>query len=354
LEKPRILAAYLPQFHPIPENDIWWGKGFTEWTNVGKAQSLFKGHYQPRVPADLGYYDLRIPEVREAQAALARESGIEGFCYWHYWFGNGKRLLEMPFNEVLNSGKPDFPFCLAWANSSWQGIDHGVHGRKVLIKQEYPGTNDYESHFHEILPALKDPRYITVDDKPFLMIFTPGELPDAREFIDLWQNLAVKNGLKGIYFVGQTIHVENIPIYLGMGFDSINIVRLRDPLKQGRSIFLKFKRRALNELLLYNYGKAIQYFSGPEDYQENVIPSIIPNWDNTPRTGDKGYVLHDSTPEAFKKHVKTVLDSVANKPAQKKLVYLKSWNEWAEGNYIEPDRKFGRGYLDALKECLTQ
>ena len=349
---PRILAAYLPQFHPIPENDIWWGKGFTEWTNVGKAQPLFKGHYQPRVPSDLGYYDLRIPEVREAQASLARDSGIAGFCYWHYWFGNGKRLLEMPFNEVLNSGKPDFPFCLAWANSSWQGVDHGVHGRQILIKQEYPGTKDFEAHFHEILPALKDPRYITVDDKPFLMIFTPGELPDARAFIDLWQNLAVKNGLKGIYFVGQTVQVENIPLYLGMGFDSINIVRLRDPLKQGRSIFTKFKRRALNELLLYNYGKATQYFSGPEDYIENVIPSIIPNWDNTPRTGKKGYVLHDSTPESFKKHVKTVLDSVSNKPDQKKLVYLKSWNEWAEGNYMEPDMKFGRGYLDALKECL--
>ena len=153
--KARVLALYLPQFHPIPENDEWWGKGFTEWTNVGKAKPLFPGHYQPRVPAELGYYDLRVPETREAQAQMAREAGVEGFVYWHYWFGNGKRLLERPFNEVLASGKPDFPFALAWANESWSGTLHGLIKGKMLIEQTY-SEEDYIAHFNALLPAFKD------------------------------------------------------------------------------------------------------------------------------------------------------------------------------------------------------
>ena len=155
-KKARVIALYLPQFHPIPENDAWWGKGFTEWTNVAKAKPLFKGHYQPHIPADLGFYDLRLPEVREAQAELAREAGIEGFCYWHYWFGNGRRLLERPFNEVLESGKPDFPFCLAWANHSWSSNSwkkgFALQKNTLLLEQTYPGEQDYIDHFHAVLP----------------------------------------------------------------------------------------------------------------------------------------------------------------------------------------------------------
>ena len=176
--KARVLAFYLPQFHPIPENDQWWGKGFTEWTNVGKAKRLFPGHYQPRVPADLGYYDLRVPETREAQANLAREYGIEGFVYWHYWFGNGKQLLERPFNEVLESGKPDFPFALAWANESWKGFWHGLEDRNTLIEQIYPGKEDYVAHFNVVLPAFKDKRYIRCNGRPVFFIYKPSSLPD--------------------------------------------------------------------------------------------------------------------------------------------------------------------------------
>ena len=166
----RILAFYLPQYHPIPENDKWYGKGFTEWTNVGKAKPLFRGHYQPQIPADLGYYDLRVPETREAQAELARQYGVEGFCYWHYWFGNGRRLLERPFNEVLSSGKPDFPFCLAWANHSWHGIYNGLKTKEPVIAQTYNGIEDYKQHFYTVLSAFKDKRYITVDDKPLFLV----------------------------------------------------------------------------------------------------------------------------------------------------------------------------------------
>jgi lipopolysaccharide biosynthesis protein len=167
--RPRIIALYLPQYHPIPENDAWWGKGFTEWTNTAKARPLFRGHYQPHVPADLGFYDLRVPETRLAQATMAREYGIEGFCYYHYWFA-GTRLIERPFNEVLASGQPDFPFCLCWANQTWTGAWHGLMNQ-ILIEQTYPGTDDHRRHFDTLLPAFLDRRYMTVDGKPIFVFF---------------------------------------------------------------------------------------------------------------------------------------------------------------------------------------
>ena len=207
--KVRVIAFYLPQFHPIPENDMWWGKGFTEWTNVGKAKPLFRGHYQPRVPADLGYYDLRLPEIREAQADLAREAGIEGFCYWHYWFGNGKQLLERPFNEVLESGNPDFPFCLGWANHTWKTSTwtqkNGARADNIIVEQLYPGREDYKMHFNYVLKAFKDPRYIKVAGKPLFVVFSPNSIPNCKtDFIEYWQELARLNGLPGIHFVGYT------------------------------------------------------------------------------------------------------------------------------------------------------
>jgi hypothetical protein len=229
MSKPRIIAFYLPQFHPIPENDEWWGKGFTEWTNVGKAKPLFPGHYQPRVPADLGYYDLRVPEIREAQALMARDAGIEGFCYWHYWFGNGKQLLERPFNEVLQSGKPDFPFCLAWANEDWKGFDHGLTNRNMLIEQLYPGIDDYIEHFYSVLPAFKDKRYIRVNDKPLFMIYKPLVNHHVPIFIETWRRLAKENGVSDIYFVGQCTDRNSIDLlFEQIDLDAVNIVTLSE------------------------------------------------------------------------------------------------------------------------------
>ncbi len=193
----RAIAFYLPQYHPIPENDQWWGKGFTEWTNVGKAKPLFRGHDQPKVPADLGYYDLRLPEARIAQAEMAKKYGIDGFCYYHYWFGEGKQLLERPFNEVLNSGSPDFPFMLCWANESWHSkfwSYEGVYSKKMLIEQKYGDEQEYERHFHALLGAFKDPRYIKIEGKPAFMIYKPLEFPDIENFIRKWQSLAIENG----------------------------------------------------------------------------------------------------------------------------------------------------------------
>lgn len=356
MKKNRIIAFYLPQFHPIPENDKWWGRGFTEWTNVGKAKSLYFGHYQPRVPADLGYYDLRCSESREAQAEMAKKYGIEGFCYWHYWFGNGKRLLERPFTEVLESGKPDFPFCLAWANESWKGFWHGVNGREVLMEQQYPSEQDFIDHFYALLPAFKDSRYIKVENKPLFMIYRPLELPNAKQFIDLWRDLAKRNGLEGIHFVGQLYPsvTETVDRVMALGFDAVNTVRIGaysdHKAKIWDRLIRKIRHKVFKSPIIHAYKNVSKYFINEQDGDEKVYPTIIPNWDHTPRTGRKGLVFHNSTPDLFRVHLhdaKEILDKKENK-----ICFLKSWNEWAEGNYVEPDMRYGYQYLEAIKDVL--
>jgi len=357
--KIRPIALYLPQFHPIPENDEWWGKGFTEWTNVTKAKPLFKGHHQPNLPGELGFYDLRVPEVREQQAALAREHGIEGFMYWHYWFA-GKRILERPFQEVLDSGKPDFPFCLGWANETWTGIWHGLKN-KILIEQTYPGEKDYIAHFDAILDALKDPRYITVDGKPLFFIYKPFDIPGISLFISTWKKLSENSGLKGVYFVGLVQDVENeYRVLLEMGFDGVYFQRITEA---ADCIFLKKIFQRLSRKLyvmgfnkryitkgVFDYSEFIQHLTKPTDIIENAYPMILPNWDNSPRSGRNSMILQNSTPELFRKHIKNVFGLLKKKPAEQRIVFIKSWNEWAEGNYLEPDSQFGRKYLEVLKE----
>jgi hypothetical protein len=359
-KKARVFAFYLPQYHPIPENDAWWGKGFTEWTNVGKAKALFKGHYQPRVPADLGYYDLRVAETRKAQADLAREYGVEGFIYWHYWFGNGKRLIERPFNEVLHSGEPDFPFCLAWANETWKGFAHGMTNRNVLIEQLYPGVEDYTAHFYEVLPAFKDKRYITINGRPMFMIYKPVGEPEVNVFMETWQKLAKENGLEKIYFVGHCIDSKcTVKEALDNGFDAANSTRLFNYTMNHRTFWQKVYNR-LNKIirnvpLAYPYKTASKYFINPkEDAMENVFPSIIPGWDHTARSGREGLVLTNATPKHFEKHVKQVVAIVDAKKPENKIIFLKSWNEWAEGNYMEPDLRWGKKYLEAFKKQIIK
>ena len=367
-EKPqigaRLIAFYLPQFHPIPENDEWWGKGFTEWTNVAKARPLFPGHYQPRIPADLGFYDLRLPEVRLAQANMAREHGIEGFCYWHYWFA-GERLLERPFNEVLKSGEPEFPFCLAWANESWTGIWYGAPNR-VLKAQTYPGLKDHEAHFETLLEAFADRRYITVDNKPVFGIFRPRKLPEARRVTDYWRDLAIKAGLKGLYLVGQLESPEHTVWNPNEnGFDAVTISNQSRILhEQPNDTFRKVRRRLLgyprvqsfytkvlqHPFRVYGYSEALSYFLVNDKLDFEYYPCVIPGWDNTPRSGLQGLVLHDSTPELFRRQVREALNLVANKPVDHRIIFIKSWNEWAEGNYLEPDQKFGKKYLKVIKD----
>lgn len=357
--KARVIAFYLPQFHPTPENDEWWGKGFTEWTNVGKAKPLFKGHYQPRVPADLGYYDLRIPEVREQQAQLAREAGIEGFCYWHYWFGNGKRLLERPFDEVLKSGKPDFPFMLGWANHSWYSKlwDKDTQKDKLLIEQQYLGDKDCKMHFEYALSAFKDKRYIKDGEKPMFLVFKPFELPEG--YIKKWQSYAKSVGFeKGIAFIGWCRFDENPKELIKDGYDYVFMDRSGRYYQGEYSIFKKtflhFKSLILRKpLLCFEYKDFVKKLANElEDKNLHYIPSIWPNWDHSPRSGKKALILNNSSPYYFKNHVMNILSNIRCKPLDKRFVFLKSWNEWGEGNYMEPDLQYGTGYIDALKACL--
>lgn len=355
--KIKIIAFYLPQFHPIPENDKWWMKGFTEWTNVGKAKRLFPGHNQPRIPADLGYYDLRVPETRKAQAELAQQYGIEGFCYWHYWFGNGKRLLDRPFNEVLKSKEPNFPFCLAWANESWRGFYHGIKTKETLIEQLYPGEKDDINHFYAVLPAFKDDRYMKIEQKPIFLIYHPFEHPQMSNFISLWQKLAVENGLKGIYFIAQTYYIEKDKkkLFL-MGFDSLNPVRLFDFESKAKCnyLFSKLVHKIFRVPKILNYKIVSRFFVGDEEYAKNIFPTIIPNWDHSPRSQNKALVLRNSTPELFDKHVNDVFKRIENKPSEYKIAFVKSWNEWAEGNYLEPDIKYGLRFLEVIKKYVIR
>ncbi len=350
----RLIAFYLPQYHPIPENDLWWGKGFTEWTNVAKAKPLFPGHYQPHIPADLGFYDLRVPETRAAQAEMAREYGIEGFCYYHYWFA-GKRLLERPFDEVLRTGEPDFPFCLCWANQTWTGVWHGCPDR-ILIEQTYPGPADDRLHFYALLDAFSDPRYVMVDGKPLFLLFDPSAMPGLKRMIALWRELAVQSGLKGLYLVGAGAEGDyRNPGELGLDAATPSNFVLSRALKGERDLIPSLRaygRKLLRRpVRVFSYGDVVARSTAPEFSRIDVHPTVVPNWDNTPRSGLNGTVLHESTPELFRNHLLVAADSVMLKPSDHRIIFVKAWNEWAEGNHLEPDLRYGRAYLEAIREA---
>ena len=334
----RLVAFYLPQFHPIPENDAWWGQGFTEWTNTCKAKPLFPGHYQPHVPADLGYYDLRMPEVREAQAEMARTYGISAFCYYHYWFA-GRRLLERPFDEVLALGEPDFPFCLCWANQSMTGVWHGAPDR-MLIEQTYPGRQDHAAHFDALLPAFRDPRYLRVDGKPMFVIFAPGMIPDGKRVFELWRQLARAAGLPGLHLVGCSYQSTIDLARLGLDAAVATLLPpLRKPIPDG-------------EPAVHRYADIYPTFVRERRSGINTYPCVVPNFDNTPRSGVNGLVLHESTPELFGRHLRHALEVAGRGARDERFVFVKSWNEWAEGNHLEPDVRFGRGYLEEIRKAL--
>ena len=354
----RIIALYLPQFHPIPENDEWWGAGFTEWVNVAMARPLVRGHNQPHIPADLGFYDLRMPEIREAQAILAKEAGIEGFCYWHYWFGNGKQLLERPFNEVVDSGKPDFPFCLSWANHSWYKKRWVAYKGKdrLLVEQAYPGTQDHIDHFYTLLKAFKDERYIKVDGKLFFLIYLPLEIPDIKNFISLWRKLAKENGLNDFYFVGQQYCGKDSEKTLEAGFDAIQNRSLLNIHNQ-MPLFKKAIKRLFSVVkipIIYKYSEAIECCHSELETQINRMPALYTGWDHTPRSQHKGTVLTGFNPQTFYKHAVETLNLVKDKSKEYQLVLLSSWNEWGEGNYMEPDREFGKGFIYALRKAIDE
>lgn len=355
--KARVIAFYLPQFYPTLENDKWWGKGFTEWTNVGKAKPLFRGHYQPKVPADLGYYDLRVEETRLMQAEMAQKAGIEGFCYWHYWFA-GKRLLNEVFDEVLASGKPDFPFCLCWANHSWFAKTWRTDVQdKLLIEQTYPGQQDYIDHFYALLPAFKDHRYIKVEDKPIFGLYAPLDIENVGDFMCLWNRLAQKEGLKGIYFWGYSMNPKLAGDILNHGFDNVVIDFIKDVFYK-RSILEKVGGKMRNLFFncprYVNYSTYVDVFLSQYKKNANYFPCILPNFDHSPRSGRQALILADSTPDKWDYLFGNVLKILSEKKKKDNLVFIKAWNEWAEGNYLEPDLKYGTEYLDVIDKYIHQ
>lgn len=356
--KPQIIAFYLPQYHPTPHNDEWWGKGFTEWTNVAKAKPLFRGHEQPKIPADLGFYDLRLPEVREQQAELAQEAGIDVFCYYEYWFGNGHEELELPFKEVVESGKPDFPFCLCWANESWYrkfwNNDGAVVDKKILAEQTYPGKEDYKAHFMARLKAFRDSRYIKVNGKLLYVVYKPFDNPEVAAFMDTWQKLAKEYNLPGFYFAAFTFwpDTEGDKI-LNIGFDAVVSCRNNiDKIRNLRWFVRKVTSMLFRRPRLTSYKRLWpKLITDKERLDNRYIPVMMPNWDHTPRSGVNGDLFVGSTPEEFEKHCKDVLAAVSHKEIP--LVFIKSWNEWGEGNYMEPDLRYKKGYIQALRAAIN-
>lgn len=376
--KARVIALYLPQFQPIDVNNRFWGKGFTEWTNVAKAKPLFHNHQQPRIPADLGFYDLRFPIIREEQAKMAREAGVEGFCYWHYWFGNGKEVLEKTFDEVVETKVPDFPFCLGWALHDWttNTWEKGkiMQKNSLIFKQEFPGYDDNVKHFYRLLDAFKDKRYIKVDGKLLFVILVPQMMPDPTSFIKTWNELSKKNGLPGFYFVASIESVpeltfdqvgkfdelilNNIQKYKKLGFDGVETINGRYAEFMVNGKFKKMIKALMRKIApglfidKMDYSKIIDSYYTKFDRLEYVYPQVLVGWDRSPRAGRKAVIYYNDTPKAFGKAVDKALEVVKDKSPEHRILFLNSWNEWGEGAYMEPDLRYGRKKLDVLKEKI--
>lgn len=360
MNKPKIFAFYLPQFHPIPENDEWWGKGFTEWTNVAKAKPLYWGHEQPKIPSDLGFYDLRLPESRAAQAELAKRYGIDAFCYYHYWFGNGKVLLNRPLEEVVASHQPDFPFFVCWANHAWTRKSWNTNAQNnedvCLIDQEYPGVEDVEKQFNYLLPMFKDERYFKIDGRLCYMIYLAHDVPYIKEYCETFNALARKNGLPGFYFFSNVADESELAHPAHQYMDAV----LLGPLNGLLGGMLKQRMlKRLSKILhvpcrVMSYKKASKGMLREAHRQNRIVPVITPNWDHSPRSGYNAMVLHHSTPALWKDLAKRAIRIVSAKPESQQIIMIRAWNEWGEGNYLEPDMKWGRGYLEALKEAIEE
>ena len=317
---------------------------------MAKARPLFRGHVQPHLPADLGFYDLRVPETRAHQADLARSHGITGFIYWHYWFA-GRHLLERPFNEVLQSGEPDFPFCVAWANHSWS--DRWMGGEeRIMLPQTYPGPEDDRAHFEYLRTAFEDPRYLQIDGRRVLFVFRGNDLPDPAGFVETWKGMAEEIG--GLYLVSCGPFLDPAQT-AAQGFDAIAFIQkpfARPTVRSRMNSYLRnhHLRRGPHR---FDYAD----FCGsnpPDDLACTAIPCVWPNWDDTPRRDRRGVVAVGSTPDKFQRQVMGAVDIARRAPGPEQIVTIKSWNEWAEGNYLEPDQEFGTGWLEALARGLAQ
>ncbi len=385
----KVIAAYLPQFHTIPENDQWWGKGFTEWTNTKKAKPLFDGHYQPRTPLNENYYCLEDVTVMEKQAELAKKYGIFGFCYYHYWFKNGKKLLEMPVENMLKDKKVDIPFCLCWANEHWtRNWDGG--NKEIIAEQDYGTKNDWEQHFQYFLEFFKDERYITYDGKPLLILYKPEIIPALNYMIQYWKKRMKQEGFPGLIVIRQlpvtyyrnlyddsnidyTIKFEPIAAWtfdgIANGLNPVEKNRAKIVLQRKLKGLLYAKANGLfnlyhtsrvnkqntdidsnrgQELEIMDFDEKWDTILNKEPYNDTLINGAFTSWDNTARNLN-GKVVHGSTPQKFEKYMTELL----KKPSPMDMIFMNAWNEWAEGAYLEPDEKYGYAYLEALNHALT-
>jgi lipopolysaccharide biosynthesis protein len=354
----RALAIYLPQFHPVPENNEWWGKGFTEWTNVTKAKPRFKGHYQPHLPADLGFYDLRVPSVQQEQIKLAKEYGISGFCYYHYWF-NGKRILERPVDELLKNTALDFPFCLCWANENWTKRWDG-RDEEVLLKQTY-SEEDNIAHINFLKKYFTDPRYIKVDGKPVFIVYRPSLFPDIKKTTACWREECRKNGVGEIYLAFMQ-SFGNFKDPAEIGFDAAiefqpNFSKLPQPRYIASGIKKwtgPFTKKASSETAdrIFLYEEVAKRMMNLPKPSYKLFPGIFPMWDNSSRRKENATIIHQSTPELYRAWLKHIVENFKPFSKDENFIFLNAWNEWAEGNHLEPCREWGRAYLEATKKIL--
>lgn len=366
----KVIAFYLPQYHRTKENDKWWGNGFTEWTSMKNAKSIYTGHYQPRVPYKDNYYDLSDVEVMRQQAELAGKYGIYGFCVYHYW-SEGKQLLQKPMDNYLNNKDITFPYCFCWANESWTNAwaTDSKHP-KVLWKQTYGGEKSWEIHFNYLLPFFKDKRYIKNDNRPLFVIYRPEQIENLNEMLDYFNKKAIENGFDGIDFASQQkdfvikkhddslfrYKIEYQPGFAQYDMQSM-VGRFVDTIKEKILLFMQKNMgcsiRKVKNLVVLNYDKVWKTINNRMPIDEKMIPGAFVDWDNTPRYGKKGMVIQGASPEKFYKYMKQQLLH-AKKDYKKDIIFIFAWNEWAEGGYLEPDKKFGYGYLKALKRALLE
>lgn len=373
----KIIAFYLPQFHAIPENDEWWGKGFTEWTNVRNAQPLFEGHNQPVIPLDDNYYNLLDNSTIKWQIEIAKKYGVYGFCFYHYWF-DGHMLLEKPMENMLHDSELNIPYCICWANENWTNAWKADGDIKTLIQQSYGKKDEWERHFNYLLQFFKDPNYIVEDNKPFFVIYRPEIIPCLNEMLDCWNDLAKKNGFDGMSFAYQQFSFHNLEnrdesrfnynIEYQPGYARYDLqmnqcsssgkvaFKFRQSVRGmaskidktfGTNISAKLTR---NTLQIEDYDELCTEIINRKPDSEKAIPGMFVGWDNTPRRGKTGRVCLGSTPKKFEKYLKLQIKN-AEENYHKDIIFIFAWNEWAEGGYLEPDERNKFGYLEAIRDA---
>lgn len=349
----KILALHLPQYHTIPENDKWWGKGFTDWDNVKKSKPLFKGHEQPVVPLNSNYYDMTNIETFAYQAELAREYGVYGFIYYHYWF-NGKLLLEKPCEILLKHTEIKNHYCFCWANETWARTWDG-HDKDILIKQQYGGEIDWKKHIDYLLPFFKDERYIKVDNKPMMYFYSCCRIEKFNEMIDFWEEILKDNGFAGLHVVEfiNSFNKGNKPIKSDRVVEFEPLCTSKYYISPVHKIIrLINKKFSLIDFLSYDYiWKCL--LNKKHDYGKKLYRSCFVNFDNSPRKGKKALIMKKASPEKFEKYLKLLIhDNKRN--YDNEFLMINAWNEWAEGAMLEPTEQHKYKYLEAIKNCISE